>query len=800
MRAPARPADADRPAYNPGPVEPTPGLPWAELAVALVATILALLPMRQFYGSLGWAPALAGAVLAGVVLGVLARRWPGWLVIVAAAAVIAVYAMYVCYPTKTFYGLPSLDSVRAVGTGLSSGWAKMLTVALPADVVGDLLATAVAVAFLAGLVVALMAVRTRWVTPLAVPPALLFLGGLLFTASRPGSFLLQTAVVLPGVLVLLLLRGNQIATAGQRSAAETAGADGAVASGLDRAARRWHSTLGRIAFGLPVVAVVGALGVVGANYLPIADGSHRADPRDLRQQEFRLSAMLTPLVNVKPQLEGSKQQLFTVTVTQRGGSVALDRLRVATLDQFDGSIWSQSRDFLITGSTLPQGPKLGANPPVDVHLDVHVDRLPQPFLPEVGRPVEVHGTDLAFDPANGALVSTRPSVSDYSYSLDGQVVPQANIAQAGVPSDMAQYTQLPDPPDWLTKLADDITKPYKTSYNQLVALETYLKGQGYSLDAAPGHNYGALRRVLEGAPDEQVGYAEQYASAFAVLARARGYATRVDVGYHLAAANRTGNTYKVYTSDAHAWPEVFLSGYGWVSFDPTNTGNPATSTPPRDSSAPIIPQKPSQQEKPAQPQQDDTAPAGTETGPGGLVSSRTAILVGAIAIGLPLLLIALVILLKANRRRRRRHRGGPADQVVAAWLEVVDRLRERGHPVADSTTPIEVAADARTGPAEAAHSAVWELASTATAAVCAPVPPDPQVADRAWELENEIRRAISAATPLVVRLRALVDPRPLLPRRMRRGRPTTKPTEAVSGPPAESIPQDATDGDLVTSG
>jgi hypothetical protein len=95
---------------------------------------------------------------------------------------------------------------------------------------------------------------------------------------------------------------------------------------------------------------------------------------------------------------------------------------------------------------------------------------------------------------------------------------------------------------------------------------------------------------------------------------------------------------------------------------------------------------------------------------------------------------------------------------------------------------------------------VWELASTTTAAVCAPVPPDPPVADRAWELENEIRRAISAATPLLVRVRALIDPRPLLPRWARRRRPTAKPTEQVSGPPAESIPQDATDGDLVTSG
>jgi hypothetical protein len=51
-----------------------------------------------------------------------------------------------------------------------------------------------------------------------------------------------------------------------------------------------------------------------------------------------------------------------------------------------------------------------------------------------------------------------------------------------------------------------------------------------------------------------------------------------------------------------------------------------------------------------------------------------------------------------------------------------------------------------------------------TTAVCAPYPPPEEAATHAWELEAEIRRALDASTPLLLRVRALLDPRPLVGR------------------------------------
>jgi hypothetical protein len=64
------------------------------------------------------------------------------------------------------------------------------------------------------------------------------------------------------------------------------------------------------------------------------------------------------------------------------------------------------------------------------------------------------------------------------------------------------------------------------------------------------------------------GYCQQYASAFATLARSLGYPTRVVVGF-LPGAAAEGGGYVVRGTDAHAWPEVYFAEFGWVAFEPT---------------------------------------------------------------------------------------------------------------------------------------------------------------------------------------------------------------------------------------
>lgn len=64
------------------------------------------------------------------------------------------------------------------------------------------------------------------------------------------------------------------------------------------------------------------------------------------------------------------------------------------------------------------------------------------------------------------------------------------------------------------------------------------------------------------------GYCNYYASAQVLLLRSIGIPARMVVGY--AQGERAGaNTYIVREAQAHAWPEVYFSGLGWVEFEPT---------------------------------------------------------------------------------------------------------------------------------------------------------------------------------------------------------------------------------------
>lgn len=65
------------------------------------------------------------------------------------------------------------------------------------------------------------------------------------------------------------------------------------------------------------------------------------------------------------------------------------------------------------------------------------------------------------------------------------------------------------------------------------------------------------------------GFCEHYASSFTVLMRAAGIPARVVTGYQGGYWNTMGNYLLVRQSNAHAWSEVWLSGRGWVRFDPT---------------------------------------------------------------------------------------------------------------------------------------------------------------------------------------------------------------------------------------
>lgn len=67
--------------------------------------------------------------------------------------------------------------------------------------------------------------------------------------------------------------------------------------------------------------------------------------------------------------------------------------------------------------------------------------------------------------------------------------------------------------------------------------------------------------------DERQGYCTSFATAMAVMARMVGLPSRYVEGY--AATPDADGVARVTQQNAHAWAEIYFTGFGWLPFDPT---------------------------------------------------------------------------------------------------------------------------------------------------------------------------------------------------------------------------------------
>jgi transglutaminase-like putative cysteine protease len=133
---------------------------------------------------------------------------------------------------------------------------------------------------------------------------------------------------------------------------------------------------------------------------------------------------------------------------------------------------------------------------------------------------------------------------------------------------IAHYLQLPeDFPMEITNLAHQITASYGTPYDKAAAITTYLRShityKKFIQDPPAGMD--PLTWFLF---DSRTGFCNYFASAEVVLLRSIGIPSRLAVGF-AQGEYKSPNQYTVHQSDAHAWPEVYFPGFGWVEFEPT---------------------------------------------------------------------------------------------------------------------------------------------------------------------------------------------------------------------------------------
>jgi transglutaminase-like putative cysteine protease len=290
-----------------------------------------------------------------------------------------------------------------------------------------------------------------------------------------------------------------------------------------------------------------------------------------------------------------------------------------------------------------------------------------------------------YDNSAQAVYSPRTTTKGRKYTIDyvrAVFTPdQLKTAQPLGRSNPLQteLTRVPTD-DAVVKLVNRLIQGKGTEYGKVRAIYDYFSrenGFTYSLQTQTGTSGTELEAFLK----NKAGFCQQYAAAMAWMVRVAGIPARVAFGFTRGGA-KDGNTYVITNRNAHAWTEVYFSGFGWVPFDATpaasivgasrftwapDTDHPAA-TPSSSSDVTLPGTDPSAAAQNAQ--RPDNAFGGDKglAGAGATASvsgSRTALLVVTIAA----LVIAMLLVPSVRRalmRRRRYHATVPKTAVVAA--------------------------------------------------------------------------------------------------------------------------------------
>ncbi|WP_344118804.1 transglutaminaseTgpA domain-containing protein [Kocuria aegyptia] len=423
-------------------------------------------------------------------------------------------------------------------------------------------------------------------------------------------------------------------------------------------------------------------------------------------------------------------------------------LRVLTLADFSGAEW-----FPDTTGLDPELDDLGPTPlhPVgdgpERRTAVELRDWSERWLPLPWAPVDVTGPgngDWAWSPRDLTVHGEQVPAEGTAYEVRS-IVPEptsARLREAPAAPDspeLAPFRELPgETPAALREAARERAGDAPTAFDQALALQEWLRSDEFRYDVdAPleqGYDAGGMAS-LEEFLAVRTGYAGHFAPAMAVMARELGIPARVAVGYLPAAGPGTGpgaapgaddpfgdaagpGAFAVLPRDAHAWPELWFEGSGWVRFEPTpGTGalpgyaaegpqdgdgqsqegegtaeptgeptdepTPASTADSPDEDAPSAePTAVPTPEAPAAPEPEEDA------GPAAWLPWAA----GVLAAALLALLAALPRLLRSRRRRRRMRVLGDAqapaaERALAGWAEVEDLGVDHGLGRAAAETP-----------------------------------------------------------------------------------------------------------------
>ncbi len=671
---------------------------------ATAATLLSALTLHPLVQGWSWFVAVVVVVCSVAITGAAVRQVNHWWVQVVGAqiavAIVVLTALFV--RQEALWGLlPNPDALRATGDLISKGSQITHDQAPPVEATAGVLLIIAGGLALVGLAVDILAVTARRPAVAGLPlltvysvPAAVLPGGL------PWYWFVFAAA---GYLMLVGADASDRIRAWGRVLGDPTRANAAEPGGS------WWAPggSGRSAAAVLAVAVVVPAFIPGLTEPLIGNTGTGTGGNGAGSTVSRIN----PILDLRQQLTARSDQ---VMLTYRTTVASPEPLRIVTDDEFTGGTWQPNLAPL--GRTnraqggLPAPPGLSSAVATTPQLtEIDVVALDQTYLPLPYPTTQVRVTGpWLYDPTTLNVLGDHVTTKGLSYDAQHLLVSPtpAQLQTAGpAPAAIAgAYTRLPtNLPQEVRDTARDVAGT-GTAYDKAVRLQEFFRSSGgflYSTVPSGSSGNDSSTNAIVAFLRDRRGYCVQFASAMAVMARTQGIPARVAVGFLPGKLGADGRTWSITMHQAHAWPELYFDGVGWVRFEPTPAGQagdvPAWTVPPAASPGTL----PSGQSSAAPSQRvqiprDQAESKSTGTGTSGLSLGRiwAAVpwrLVGAIALVVAVLLLPLLAT-TARRRRRWRSAASRVSRAEVAWEELRERLDDLKAAWPRSRTPRTVLA------------------------------------------------------------------------------------------------------------
>lgn len=560
---------------------------WPEALVAALASLAVAWPLTTLLRENSWiTPAITVVALVALSGAVLRTLDVPPSLVALGQLILGLATLVALFLRDTLWRgfVPTADTLERVGELLQQAGTVLQTYAAPAPTTQGVTFLVVSVITLTAVSVDSMGVTGRAPASAGIPLAAGFLVSVSNTgqAMEPWFF-----VAVAGLWLVMLAQQGRRVTSAWPSANRQESRGGQDVSSGPRSPRGLAQVLGA---GTLVAAIAGAALIPHLPPTFFSGGMARnPDARTIGPQE---AGEVSFTESMDPTQDLRNRSRVPV-LSYRTDAITLQPLRVTATERYEDGAWVAparlQSNLLPMDAPLP-GPE-GVSDEVsmsDYRMEVLGNELAPPHLaaPASVIDLELAGGSYRFDPTDATVVlqgrAPRYAVS-YVVPTTGVALPEGVGTQPADPAAVDPELLAVDPASEqaIAALSAEVVGDVDNSLEAGILMQEHLRDQRiwtYSLELDPAARVGASDPITAFLETRR-GYCVQFAQTMVMMARHEGIPARMAVGF-LPGSGEPDGTRQVLASDAHTWPELWISGMGWTRFEPTPGARVGATPPP----------------------------------------------------------------------------------------------------------------------------------------------------------------------------------------------------------------------------